>query len=156
MSTLISVLASFFSYPWLPILWGGSIIKNTKYQSGIPLISNYSKMNTLFVIWGIILILLIIPDIDMSGKDFPSHILFVLISGVIFTYFYIQSAIKKISCKNQRDTKPVMSSELSKSQNNFVSPLSNSIVPQKNNDKQISSEVSRSEEHTSELQSRPH
>src|SRR5690554_7004016 len=112
----------------------------------------------------------------MSGKDFPSPIFFILISGVIFTYFYIQSAIKKISCKNQRDTKPVMSSELSKSQNNFVSPLSNSIVPQKNNDKQISSEVSiinshekkmeqlkelkelldngRSEEHTSELQSR--
>lgn len=100
MSTLIRFLASFFLYPWLPILWGGSIVKNTKYKSGIPLVSNYSKMNTLFVIWGVLIIILfIIMGINtyMSEKGAPPlPLFFILISGVIFSYFYIQSAIKKI------------------------------------------------------------
>ncbi|MHC5310062.1 hypothetical protein ACYSNM_08295 [Myroides sp. LJL116] len=99
MNVLIRILASFFLYPWLPMLWKGSIIRNTKYKSGVPLLSNYNKMNTLFGIWGIIMVMIVFTFLDKIGSSQEGlliPVLILVVSGVALTYFNVRAALKKL------------------------------------------------------------
>src|SRR5690606_37881697 len=111
MSQFSRIIASFFLYPWLPMLWGKEVTDRPRYHLGIPLKSNYSKLNTVYVIWGIMMIaigiLVFVGFTDDTGEMPTGMFFIILLAGLIPTFFYTKSVTEKIyNQKNKELLKP--------------------------------------------------